>query len=153
MKKSPFPMDRLEKAGKYCKMHPAFEEVFAFLKRKDLADLPLGRHEIEGDRVFCLISKGSGKSREAARLEIHSKYIDIQYIISGTDEMGWKAFSDCIVPDGDFDVGKDIGFFKDEPEVWVKVQKGSFVIFFPQDAHAPLTGKGEIHKAVVKIAV
>src|SRR4030042_5372531 len=98
MKKSPFPMDRLKNAGKYGKLHPAFEKVFAFLERKDLAGLPLGRHEIEGDRVFCLIYKSQGRSREEARLEIHRKYIDTQYIIAGTDEMGWKPRAEWAPP-------------------------------------------------------
>jgi beta-galactosidase beta subunit len=55
--------------------------------------------------------------------------------------------------DTDYDADKDIMFFKDPPDNWTPVPAGSFVIFFPQDAHAPLVSSGELHKAVLKIAV
>jgi beta-galactosidase beta subunit len=54
-------------------------------------------------------------------------------------------------PDGGFDDTKDIGFFLDHPTTWVSVPPGSFTIFFPHDAHAPLAGRGPLKKAIVKI--
>jgi YhcH/YjgK/YiaL family protein len=146
-------IDRLENADRYCDMHPGFAKAFAFLRRGDLAKLPAERHEVDGDRLFCMISKGPGRPRAEAKLEAHRKYIDIQYVIAGTEEMGWKPTADCRVVDVPYDGDKDIEFFKDEPDSWNKVPAGSFVIFFPQDAHAPLVGDGQIHKAVLKIAV
>ncbi|TKJ33718.1 MAG: YhcH/YjgK/YiaL family protein [Planctomycetes bacterium B3_Pla] len=145
-------IDTLDRAEDYYDMHPAFEKAFAFLRQNSLNELPTVRHEIDGDRLFCMISKGPGRSRAEAKLEAHRKYVDIQYVIAGTDEMGFKPTADCRLPDTDYDAEKDIGFFKDEPESWTKVPAGSFVIFFPQDAHAPLVSSGEIHKVVLKIA-
>jgi len=146
-------IDRLENADRYCDMHPGFAKAFAFLKRSDLAELPAERYKIDGDKLFCMISKGPGRPRAEANLEAHRKYIDIQYVIAGNEEMGWKPTADCHVVDAPYDAEKDIGFFKDAPDSWNEVPAGSFVIFFPQDAHAPLVGDGEIHKAVLKIAV
>ncbi|RPH92172.1 MAG: DUF386 domain-containing protein, partial [Calditrichaeota bacterium] len=93
------------------------------------------------------------KERSAARLEAHRKYIDIQYIISGADEMGWKAVKECQNIDAAYDEGKDIEFYRDVPMLWKTVPAGSFAIFFPNDAHAPMVGQGEIHKAVVKVLI
>jgi biofilm protein TabA len=146
-------INKLQHAERYFKMHPSFEKTFAFLRQKGLAELPSGRHEIDGERLFCIISKGPGRSRSEAKLEAHRKYIDIQYVIAGTDEMGWKPTADCKVIDTEYDADKDIMFFKDQPDSWTPVPAGSFVIFFPQDAHAPLVSRGEIHKAVLKVAV
>ena len=146
-------IDRLENADRYGDMHPGFAQAFAFLRRSDLAELPAERHEIDGDKLFCMISKGPGRPRTEAKLEAHRKYIDIQYVIAGDEEMGWKLTTDCHVVDVPYDGDKDIMFFKDEPDSWNKVPPGSFVIFYPRDAHAPLAGEGEIHKVVVKIAV
>jgi len=53
----------------------------------------------------------------------------------------------------EFDNEKDLRFFDDEPETWVSMPPNTFTIFFPQDAHAPLGGKGDLHKIIVKIAV
>jgi len=134
-------------------MHPAFERAFAFLRQDTLAELPDGRHEIDSDRLFCVISKGPGRSRAEAKLEAHRKFIDIQYIIAGTDEMGSAPTAECKLVDTAYDAEKDIEFFKDEPKSWTKVSAGLFIIFFPERAHAPSVSNGEIHKAVLKIAV
>ena len=146
-------LDRLENAEKYTDMHPDFEKAFAFLRQSGLAELPADRYEIDGDRVFCIIDKAPGRSRSEAKLEAHRKYIDIQYVIAGVDDMGWKPIADCKLVDTAYNADKDIEFFNDEPKSWTEVPAGSFVIFFPQDAHAPLVGGEEMHKAVLKIAV
>jgi biofilm protein TabA len=153
MERNHIIINKLQHAERYFKTHPAFEKAFTFLRQDGLAKLPADRYEIDGDRLFCMISKGPGRSRSEAKLEAHRKYIDIQYVIAGTDEMGWKPTADCKVIDTEYDDEKDIMFFKDSPDSWTEVPAGSFVIFFPQDAHAPLVGSGEIHKAVLKVAV
>ena len=146
-------IDELANAKDYYHMHPAFEKAFAFLRLNGLAELPAGRHEIDGDRLFCIIGKDPGRTRDEAKLEAHRKYVDIQYVIAGADEMGWRPTPECTQVYTAYDAEKDIEFFSDQPRSWTKVPAGSFVIFFPQDAHAPLTGSGQIHKAVLKIAV
>ena len=153
MKRDHIVIDKLQNAEDYYDMHPAFEKAFAFLKQDGLAGLPADRYEIDGDRLFCMISKDRGRSRSEAKLEAHRKYIDIQYVIAGTDEMGFKPTADCKLIDTSYDADKDIEFFSDKPDSWTPVKPGSFVIFFPQDAHAPLVSSGKIHKAVLKIAV
>jgi YhcH/YjgK/YiaL family protein len=153
MKRDHIIINKLQHAERYFKMHPAFEKAFTFLRQDGLAELPVERYEIDGDRLFCMISKDPGRSRSEAKLEAHRKYIDIQYVIAGMDEMGWKPTADCKLIDTDYDADKDIMFFNDQPDNWTEVPAGSFVIFFPQDAHAPLVSSGELHKAVLKIAV
>lgn len=133
--------------------NPAFAQAFAFLRRCDLPMLPSGKIVIDDERMFCIISNGQGRQRAEAKLEAHRRYIDVHYIIAGTDEMGWKATADCTIPDRPYDSANDVEFFQDEPASWTTVPAGSFTVFFPQDAHAPLVGIGVIHKAVVKIAV
>lgn len=146
-------VDRLERAERYYDMHPAFEKAFAFLRRSDLTELSDGRYEIDGHRLFGTISHDTSRTRDEARLEAHRKYIDIQYVIEGNEAMGWRPTSTCVLSVDGYDEAKDIEFFRDAPVSWTKVPPGSFTIFFPQDAHAPLVGKGTIHKAVLKIAV
>jgi biofilm protein TabA len=146
-------VDRLERAERYFSRHPLFEKAFTFLRQPSLAELATGKHEVDGTRIYCLISKGPGRKRTEAKLEAHRKYIDIQYVIHGPDEMGWKPTAACQSLDQDYDADKDIMFFKDQPQKWTKVPTGSFAIFFPRDSHAPLVSSGEIHKVVMKVAV
>lgn len=146
-------LDTLQNGSRYFGVHEGFRKAFEFLAQADPGRLPMGRMEIDGDRLYAIVSRGPGRSRREARLETHAKYIDIQYVVSGVDMMGWKPVSACKRPAGPFDPGKDVGFFDDDPEAWIAVHSGAFAVFFPDDAHLPLLSAGQIHKVVVKVAV
>jgi len=144
---------RLEEADRYAGLHSGFAKAFAFLRRSHLPQLAPGRHEIDGDRVYAMVIQAPGRARDAAKLEAHRKYIDVQYAVAGTDEMGWKSTPACTRRESDYDVEKEVEFFADPPTAWVAVPPGHFVIFFPDDAHAPMVAEGNLHKVVVKVAV
>ncbi len=146
-------IDTLANADRYAALHPLFAAAFAYLRRADLASLPVGRHTIDGDALFLLVQKSPGRPREEAKLESHRKYIDIQFVIAGSDEMGWRPTAECRLVRSAYSAEKDIGFFDDPAATWVTAPAGSYCIFFPEDAHAPLVSEGEIHKVVVKVAI
>ena len=146
-------LDRLNNSDIYKTLHQNFSLAFEFLKRKDVGELSPGRYDIEGDNIFAVVVRDKGKGHNEAKLEVHKKYIDIQFEISGTDEIGWKPAGECINPDSDFSEEKDLGFFLDKPETWVALPPETFAIFFPQDAHAPMGGTGTLHKVIIKIRV
>jgi YhcH/YjgK/YiaL family protein len=100
-----------------------------------------------------MISRDPGRGRESARLEAHRKYIDIQYVADGSDLFGWKPLESCQQIDTPFDTERDYGLFADPPDLWVPLPKGTFVIFYPEDAHAPLADVQPMLKAVVKVAL
>ncbi|MFP5381755.1 MAG: YhcH/YjgK/YiaL family protein [Gammaproteobacteria bacterium] len=143
----------LADADRYRALHPLFARAFDFLRATDLATLPPGRHVIDGEVLFVIIEDRPGRTREAAKLECHRRYIDIQFVFEGVDEMGWKALSECRQLATDYDAARDISFFDDAPDTWIATPAGSFCVFFPDDAHAPLVSAGRIRKAVVKVAV
>lgn len=144
-------LDRLENAQRYAIMHPLFSQAFTFLARTNVANLPNGRHDIVGDQLFAIIDRGMGRGREASLLEFHRKYIDIQFVIAGSDEIGWRPLVDCERVSTAYDSEKEVGFYFDRPDTWLAVPAGAFAIFYPEDAHAPLACTGAYHKAVVKV--
>jgi YhcH/YjgK/YiaL family protein len=146
-------LDVLENAHRYQALNEGFAKAFDFLLHPDLKELPVGKYEIDGDRVYAMVSKNAGRRKEDALLETHKKYIDIQLVLAGTDDMGWKPKSLCKKPAGEYDQKNDEQIFTDEPDAWISTQSGAFVIFFPEDAHMPLISSGQIHKVVVKVAV
>jgi len=145
-------LDVLENAQRYLIMHRGFAKAFEFLLRPDLKALPVGEYEIEGERVYAIVSRDPGRKKEDALLETHEEYIDIQLVLAGTDDMGWRPRSLCKQPSGEYDHHSDVQFFTDEPAAWLSVESGAFAIFFPEDAHMPLISSGQLHKIVVKIA-
>lgn len=146
-------LDVLENLPQYLPLCQGFEKAIGFLARPDLDQLAAGRHEIDGDRVYAMISRNMGRSRDGARLEAHRQYIDIQYVLAGLDTIGWKPVNQCSKPDGEYIEQRDVRFYLDEPDVWLSVRPGSFAIFFPGDAHLPSISSELIHKIVVKVAV
>lgn len=145
-------IDTLANADRYATLHALFPLAFEFLRDTDLKVLAPGRYPIEGERLFAIVEATHGRKRDQAKLECHRKYIDIQYVLEGIDEMGWKALRDCHEPRADYSSDKDIQFFLDTPASWVATPPGAFCIFFPEDAHAPLVSDGEIRKVILKIA-
>jgi biofilm protein TabA len=146
-------LDVIDRLADYCRLHAGFGAARHFLARADLGNLPDGRYEIDGTAVYALVMRAPGKTSDAASLEVHNAYIDIQAVLEGTDTMGWKSRAACKRPQSDYDPGKDLQFFGDRPDAWFAVGAGQFAIFFPEDAHAPMVSDGPIHKVVVKVAV
>jgi YhcH/YjgK/YiaL family protein len=146
-------LDVLSQSSRYFGLHPEFGRAFDFLARLDPATVTPGRYVIDGELLYVSIDHKEGRSRDGARLEAHRKYIDIQLTIEGDEEIGWMPLITCTRPVGLFDTNRDIIFFEDRPTSWLSVPSGRFAIFFPEDAHAPLAGRGLLKKAIAKIAV
>ena len=146
-------LDRLEESGRYAQVHPLFPRAFDLLARTDLRSLPPGRHPIEGDRLYLVIANEEGKGTEGAVLEAHRKYIDIQFVVEGTDMIGWRPLAECPGVISPYDVSKDVELFGEKPHGWSRVSGSAFALFFPADAHAPLGGTGLLRKAIVKVAI
>ena len=146
-------VDQLANASRYVSLHPGFADAVKFASRPDLAQLADGRHEIDGQRLFAMISRDHGRGRERSLLEAHRRYVDIQLVISGEDCIGWMPNEKCQRVASPYDAEKDLLLYFDRPATWLVLPAGTFAIFFPHDAHAPLASEGPIHKAVFKVAV
>ena len=146
-------LDVLENADRYLTLNKGFKTAFSFLMRSDLQKLAPGRHEVANDRVFALVEDAPGRQPEQAELESHEKYIDIQLVVTGMDTMGWKRTATCTQVSKAYHPGRDIGFFRDKPDVWLPVSAGMYAIFFPEDAHMPMISTESIRKVVMKIAL
>ena len=146
-------LSTLTNSDRYATLHPLFSNAFEFMHSTNLLALAPGIHPIIGEQLFAIVEQAEGRSRQQAQLECHRKYIDIQLVLEGTDEMGWKALADCHNPVSDYSAEKDIQFFHDAPATWVVTPPNHFCIFFPEDAHAPLVSGGNIRKVIFKIAV
>lgn len=144
--------DTIANADRYVVLHPLFAKAFEFIRTTDLNTLAPGRYPIVGEDLFAIVEHVPGRPRESAQLECHRKYIDIQLVLEGLDEMGWKPLPDCRDPVSDYRAEKDIQFFRDAPAAWIATPPGAFCIFFPQDAHAPLVSADHIRKVIFKVA-
>ena len=143
--------DSLNNLEKYRGFHLGLDVAFNFIKENDLASIEQGMHEIKGRDVFVISALADGKKLEEGRLEAHLNYIDIQICLDGVDNIGWKPVEECKDIDQAYDEDRDIMFFRDKADTILKVRKGLFAVFFPEDAHAPEVGDGKLHKIIFKV--
>jgi len=140
-------IDKIENAGKYSGLHPLFAKAFDFLK--EAASKPVGKYELDGDKLFVMVS--DNKLRSSGQMEAHRKYIDIQVVLEGTEKFRCAALSECHEVSKPYDADSDIMFFSDSHTAEYTATNGTVSIFFPEDAHAPLIGEGEVKKAIAKV--
>ncbi len=145
-------LSTIAQADRYAGMHPLFPRAFEYIRNTDLHSLAPGCYPIIADELLVIVENVAARERIAAKLECHRKYIDIQLVLQGTDEMGWRPLIECTQPLDDYSAARDVQFFDDAPGTWIVIKPGMYCIFFPEDAHAPLVGKGHIRKVVFKIA-
>ena len=146
-------LDSLKNAASTLALNPLFKQAFEFIQKNDLSKMELGKTILDGDKLFISVMEIDGKLPEAAKMESHVKYIDIQVVLSGVETMGWTAIEHCTNEIDPYNVEKDLQFFTDKPSTYITVHPGEFAIFFPEDGHAPGIGNGPIKKAVVKVLV
>ena len=146
-------IDSLENSTRIESLHPLFKRAFDYLKSIDLSLIEEGKFNIQDDDIIFSATTIPGKEKNNALLEIHHKYIDIQLPINTTEIYGWRPSSELSNLSSPYDCDKDIAFFKDRPAVFFAVPPGNFVVFFPEDAHAPGIGSKDIKKIVIKIRV
>jgi biofilm protein TabA len=148
-------VDTIANAGKYFSVHPLFAKAFEYINNTDLANTPDGRYEIDGSGLKAIFSNKNGMeaAESIAKFECHNKHIDIQLCINGTEQLGWKPREKCTVENGVYNEEKDVQFYSDAPDMYFLLTNGQFAIFFPEDVHAPMIGKGPIKKLVIKVKI
>ena len=136
---------------------PSLRKALDFLVRPDIVGLPDGRTDIDGDRVFALVQRYETVATDVPKFEYHCKYIDVQFIASGQEVIGWAPAAAMRVTEA-YDAGKDICFGTVAAGKWtaVRLEAGQLMVLWPEDAHAPKGAAGppsRVLKIVIKVAV
>ena len=119
-----------------------------------LLDKPEGRYEAEHG-IYAMVQIGVTSDIGKDRMETHEKYLDVQYLVSGKERLGFTKNT------GDYQIAehikeRDLIFYQSvEDEGWIESRPGCFCIFFPSDIHRPECISGEsmkLRKVVVKVS-
>lgn len=144
-------LDTIENSDRYIGLHKNFAKAFEYIKSQNLHTLEPGKYVIDGTELFSAVSLKEGVITADAKFEAHQNYIDIQYCVSGVEKIGWSPKNTCSQPKAEYNAEKDVTFYNDEPVTYFQLIPEQFVIFFPEDVHAPMIGEGLIKKLVLKI--
>jgi YhcH/YjgK/YiaL family protein len=137
----------------YNKRPDLWKAAFEYLKQ-DLTVIEAGSYDL-GDGMKANITEYYTKLPEKAKWEAHRKCIDIQYVISGKEKIGYKLLEDCIL-ENDYNQEKDVQLFEEQEGSYAIGNQDNIFIFFPMDAHRPSLQISEaeyVKKLVIKIPV
>ena len=147
-------LDTLPNLALYSELSPRLSAAAVFLATNDLAALPAGRVEIDGDDVFANVSDYDTHDPAQERFEAHRSYVDLQLVVSGAERVFLAPRTPCLDVVQPYDEARDIEFVRAEGEA-VPLYAGQFLVLFPHEAHQPgchpASGPSRVRKIVVKL--
>jgi YhcH/YjgK/YiaL family protein len=144
-------LDDIRNASLYSGLAPGIQTALRYLSETDCARLEPGRYEI-GDGCYCIAQDYVTAPREQKRWEAHRSYVDVQFVASGAELIGYADIGTLRVIE-DYDKSKDVTWLDGDGD-FVTARAGTFVILFPHDAHMPGAAAAEpeaVRKVVVKV--
>lgn len=133
------------------------KKAIEFLTTNNLKQLKAGNYEIVGKDVFAQVIDFTPAKREDVKAESHIHYIDLQYLVTGNEKLGF------IINNGEYKYDeyldeRDLCLYnrKFENESYTIASPSSINIFFPEDIHMPgikVNEKRNLRKIVIKIKV
>lgn len=115
----------------------AIRKVLTYFRETDMMAIELGRHELDGDRIFVNVMDMTTHPFAGSHPEVHEKYIDLMYWPEGGEKIGVAPYlgTETIYeshPENDVALLEDV-----ENESILTATSGFFGVFFPWDAHRP----------------
>lgn len=143
-------VDKIEKLKLY-KEIPS--EVVQFLSELDINNIKLGKRVLS-DCIYVNIEEYNTKDIEVASFESHDKYIDIQLLLKGSENI-YYASRDNLSVKVPYDETRDIAFYSDSIQgyPYIKLDGTNFMMIYPHEAHAPQVSSGNFSQKVLKVVV
>jgi YhcH/YjgK/YiaL family protein len=128
----------------------------ALLDKESVRLAAAGKYKVDGEELFYVVNEYETKPIEEGRLEIHRKYLDIQYIVSGEECIG-AAPLERLLEETPYDGHNDLALYHYDPTMSkLHLKQGMFAIFWPNEPHMPGRSIDKIEKVkkiVVKICM
>ncbi len=146
-------LDQLDSALMYGGLGQRIAIGLALLNEDNVRNAPPGKYEVDGDSLFYIVDEYETGPVEEGRLEIHRKYLDIQYIVSDSECIGF-ALLEGLTEETPYDNETDLAFYRYEPMMsQLHLKQGMFAIFWPNEPHMPGRRIGNTPEKVKKIVV
>lgn len=140
----------------FCNLSDRLKIALEYLEKTDLKNKPDGKYDILKDEIYINVQEYETKEEQDCKWEAHKQYIDIQYMISGSEKIGVADIHNFenVIP---YDKERDVEFLKTNNETeTITLNENDFIILYPFDVHRPqMKNKLVLHvkKAVVKVLV
>jgi YhcH/YjgK/YiaL family protein len=146
--------DRFENLTLYCQPGTRLYRALVYARDVDRRAED-GRTDLDGDRLYASVATNETGPREERRFEAHRKYIDVQVLLEGEENIDVSLERNLPVVET-YDETRDVLFLAPPQQVAsLPMRPGFFAVFFPHDAHRPgchLEGRCRVRKIVMKVA-
>lgn len=146
--------DRIENLTHYRTVCKGIDEIASFLAVNDVSSLAPGSYDV-CDGVFVNVEEYAPGANDL--FEAHREYIDLQYLVSGDEEIACIPLSDAVL-EKEYDPSIEAAFYKpcaDAAVFRLFMKSGTFAVFEPSDPHSPgRKGRAEkVKKLIFKIKI
>lgn len=134
----------------------AWQAAYKFLTENDLLNMPTGRYDLLIDGTYAKVSDYDTKDEDVSKLvfEAHRKFIDLQYVISGEENMRLSAAKHTAKIVKQYSENKDIELLSMKNSKCFVANPNVYFVFFPSDIHKTnlkLNNNTAVRKVVIKI--
>lgn len=146
--------DQLSYSHFYHSFGSAFKIAFDFLRCSDLLSVEPGNYEIGASGIYAIVQEYKTRNKTGCSLECHQKNIDIQFMVKGSERVGYAHQSVCKAYS--YNEHEDHQKLEGDADFFT-LNPGCFAIFFPHDAHMSgiqIRNKAQlVKKIVIKVPV
>lgn len=147
--------DSIANTELYASLSSRLSQALNYLGSVEAKDFQEETVEIDGKDVYAMHQVYRTKSDEGRLYENHKEYIDVQYVVEGTEiirvtDVGGLSVTTPYNPEN------DAALYALEDGTDVKLAAGDYVVLFPHDAHVPQLMSGapdDVKKIVIKVRV
>lgn len=130
--------DTIANAKQYQGIHTGIDRILEAVTAYTSNNFSCGRIVLDGSDLYMNLEEFETHSREDGVAEAHHNHIDVMYIVEGAETIYVKPASRLQNVTKEYDLERDILLADiDEDATPVRLEAGSFVVLFPQDAHGP----------------
>ncbi|HAZ03504.1 MAG: hypothetical protein A2W90_13860 [Bacteroidetes bacterium GWF2_42_66] len=144
--------DRIENISIYAGLGERIAIALKYIAETDFSGIEKGKYVIDGDLIYAVVNEYETKPEADSKIEAHRKYIDVQFIVSGEEAMGYAPLTNQ-EPNVAYNDEKDFAFYN-VPVTRLTFEPGMFAIYYPHDLHQPGVSTGKtstVKKVVVKV--
>lgn len=150
-------VDIISNAKQYKGIHPGIDRILEAVQAYTAENYPSGRIQLDGDNLFMNFTQYETHPQEGTLTEAHEQYIDVMYMVEGSETIYIKPVERLQNITQEYDPAIEALLAEtDEDATAVRLEAGSFIVLFPQDAHAPgcyADGMKHVKKIIGKVRI
>lgn len=141
-----------DRLARYKGISAPLDTAIDYLASADLAQLQMGRNEVDGDKVYINRFDYTTMPENEASWEGHKLYADIHVVLEGEERIG--VTDAAVLTAGEYDAAGDFIPYEGPVDAWVTMRPGDILVVFPEDVHMVKVQRSapcKVKKAVFKV--